>query len=130
MWGKHITGNPPPCAVFNEQDLAILRILGDTPSFRGIRSRTFDTPIMMAAPSNRSQAVVAIQCRATVDNAPSNITTAINTGIINFLHTFTFASVLNPSLKTQVYIPITSFYYRWTKSGSGTNVSKIAERKA
>ena len=80
LWGKHITCNPPPCAVFNEQDLAILRILGETPAFRGIRNCGFDTPIVMAVPTNRSQAVVAIQCRAGVENGASNITTALNTG--------------------------------------------------
>ena len=80
LWGKHITGNPPPCALFNEQDLAVLRILGDTPAFRGTRRRAFDTPIVMAAPSNRKQAVVAIQCNAGVESGPSNITASLNTG--------------------------------------------------
>ena len=80
LWGKHVTGNPAPCPIFNDQDLAILRILGDTPSFKGVKGRKFDTPIVMSTDSQRTTFRNVRACRADVVATSSNITKSINTG--------------------------------------------------
>ena len=80
MWGKHVTGNPAPCAYFNDQDLAILRILGDTPSFRGVKKRSFDTPIVMSRSGHRNVPLNANTCRAELTGQTALLTKAINTG--------------------------------------------------
>ena len=80
LGGKHVTGNPAPCTYFNDQDLAILRILGDTPSFRGVKKRPFDTPIVMSRKGPRNVQSNINACRAEVTGATAQLTKALNTG--------------------------------------------------
>ena len=67
--------------MFNDQDLAILHILGNTPSFKGVKTRSFDTPIVMAKQSMRATTSNAKACNAEVVASTSNITQSINTGM-------------------------------------------------
>ena len=61
LWGKHVTGNPQPCAYFNDLDLAILRILGNSAAFCGVKKCAYDTPIVMASPQSRVDVANATQ---------------------------------------------------------------------
>ena len=82
LWGKHVTGNPALCAYYNDQDLAILNILGDSVAFTGVKGRKFDTPIVMPHNAMRTTESNAKQCRAEIVASTLNITTSINTGIV------------------------------------------------
>ena len=75
-----MTGNPQPCTYFNNLDLAILYILGSTPSFCGVKKHAYDTPIVMANPQSRVNVDNVRQIQAQVTEEPSNIIRAVNTG--------------------------------------------------
>ena len=66
--------------MFNDTDLAVLRILGETPSFKRIISRSFDTPIVMTKTSKKATVTNAQMCRAEVVGEADLLTKAINTG--------------------------------------------------
>ena len=76
-----MTGNPPPCPMFNDIDLSVLRILGETPGFKGVVPRKFDSPIIMTKSSKNSTVTNAQMCRAEVVGEPDLITQAINKGM-------------------------------------------------
>ena len=81
-WNKyHVTGNKAPCASFNGIDLAILRILGEKPNFKGIKPRNNDTPIVFSKQNTKSTEMNAKLCRATVEGEASELERAINTGM-------------------------------------------------
>ena len=79
---KATTGNYKPCPYFNEQDIAILRILGETPSFKGIRPARFDMPIVVTKSSSVSTKDAA-RCNAKVVGSTSSIEDAINSGTLH-----------------------------------------------
>ena len=58
----------------------MLRILGDTPSFRGIRDSQHDTPIELTRTENVGEREAA-QCNATLAGSTSPVTEALNSGI-------------------------------------------------
>ena len=57
-----------------------MRILGDTPSFRGVKKRDYDTPIVVAKPKSKVDIVNSRQIRAEISEVPSNIVHSITQG--------------------------------------------------
>ena len=75
--------------MFNDTDLAVLRILGETPGFKGVVPRKFDSPIVMTKSSKTSTVANAQMCRAEVVGEPDLITQVINKGIFaNYVFIF------------------------------------------
>ena len=73
--------------MFNDIDLSVLCIMGETPLFKGVVPRKFDSPIIMTKSSKSSTVTNAQMCRAEVVGEPDLITQAINKGLfaINIL---------------------------------------------
>ena len=85
-WRKQRTGNGKRIPYFNEENLRVLRVLGETPAFKGIRPHEDDSPIQVSKKNPKGSDVNAQQCHGEVVAETPEITKAANTGaFINFL---------------------------------------------
>ena len=117
----HGTGNRTPCANFNWIDLAILRIMGEKPNFKGIKPRSNDTPIVFSKKNPKSTETTAKLCKADLEGQASELEKAINTG----------KTVLCTGGRSRVYAYmyhiVLSFCMsidRWCVSGNWQNVKE------
>ena len=76
---EHETGGGPLPPDYNEMDLAVLHILGNSPSFIGIVDRDTDTGIEMPLKKRKSNLEVK-RCNASVVAETAGTTKALNTG--------------------------------------------------
>ena len=76
---KYVTGNPDPPKDLTPNEEAILRILGESPGFRGIVEADGDTPIEVSKKKNVAELAMKA-ARAEPIGELSIISTAINTG--------------------------------------------------
>ena len=67
-------------AYFNDENLHVLRALGETPSFKGIRPHKDDTPIQISKKNPMASNSTAQQCNAEVIGDMPQITKSANTG--------------------------------------------------
>ena len=79
-WKKHRTGNPRSVAYFNEENLRVLQIVGETPAYKGIRPDKDDTPIQISSKNKMASATNAKQCNAELIEETPAITQAANIG--------------------------------------------------
>ena len=79
---KYVTGNPvndtKPVLTPNEEKL--LEILGESPGMKGIRKRSFDTPIVINTSKKKYAESTVLASRAQGVSAMSPIEEAINSG--------------------------------------------------
>ena len=74
------TGNKVPIPVLSAKDDAILRILGETPSFRGVQSADHETPIEANVSSQDVNPIGMETSMAQPIGEVSEVTKAINSG--------------------------------------------------
>ena len=100
---EHKTGGGPQPPPLNEIDKAILRILGDSPAFKGVSDATSDSKIELTR-TYRMIDHMAQRCQTEIVAETPSLTKAMNTGqepseisnkevnnnIVNFQHCLTF----------------------------------------
>ena len=79
-WKKHRTGNVRRVAYFNEENLCVLWILGETPTYKGINPDKDDTPIQISTRNVAGNESNALQCSGELVSETSELTKAVNTG--------------------------------------------------
>ena len=67
-------------AFFNEENLKVLQIVGETPAYKGIRSDKDDTPIQISSKNKMASSTNAKQCNAELLAETPAITQAANIG--------------------------------------------------
>ena len=86
---EHETGGGPPPPAYNDLDLTVLRILGETPSFVGVIERETDSGIEMPMKKKKNDLEVR-RCNANVVAESTGLTLAINSGNLGKLFSFTY----------------------------------------
>ena len=83
---KHETGGGPPPPDYNEMDLAILRILGDSPAFKGIPVDDDDMESTFEVTKDTSVTEKMLKkCNALAVGRTSSIARALNSGTCIFI---------------------------------------------
>ena len=85
-WKKHRTGNSRSVAYFNEENLHVLQIVGETPAYSGIRPDKDDTPIQISRKNAMASASTAKQCNSEIIAQTPEITKAANMGNCYIFH--------------------------------------------
>ena len=79
---KHVTGGGPPPPDYNEMDLAILRILGDSPAFKGVPvddDDDLDSTIEVTKDPSVTDSMLK-KCNALAVGRTSSVVKALNSG--------------------------------------------------
>ena len=80
-WRKQCTGNGHRIPYFNEENLRVLRVLGETPAYQGIQPHRDDTPIQISAKNVKASESTVKQCNAELIAETPQITKSANTGL-------------------------------------------------
>ena len=84
-WRKQRTGNAKRVPYFNEENLRVLRVLGETPAYKGIHPHGDDTPIQISAKNKMASESAVKQCNAEMVAETPEITKSANTGGFNLV---------------------------------------------
>ena len=107
-----MTGNPvdDPKPVLTPNEEKLLEILGESPGMKGIRKRSFDTPIVINTSKKKHAESTVLASRAQGVSAMFPIEEAINSGtrytLCLFIHIFSLRKVL----RLEIYLNIEVVY--------------------